>query len=220
MPAPEPHDRDSVPDLDRLYARLEAETDAEERQVTGWLRSRSTGLRLTLWLAVGAVVVAVAVTLKGSEPFTPVRLWTLSALLVGVLAASTVALRPLHRGLLPGAPVAAATALGVLGLALAATLLPEPFEGVFLAPLYGCARLAMLASVPPFLLGLALDRDPPRGLAFGALGAALVGTVTTHIVCPAHGFAHLATNHGAVLVGGSLLLVVVGALLRRLPSMR
>jgi hypothetical protein len=193
---------------DRLFAALEGET-AKEAEGLRRLRAWSTRARLGAWLAVVAVLLAGVVALlgiggiRGASSF-----WAVGGLAAVATVAIRRALRPLQRRLWPlDAPAAL---VGMLVFGAVAMLLPSD---VGLAPAYAlgpCVVIAAAVAVPTFVVGALLDRDPPQGMAFAALAAALVGTLASQTVCPKVDVAHVLTNHVAALLTLTVALVAVG----------
>ena len=189
--------------LDELYAQVQ-EKIARDRGPRAWLSSRPTWARVATLLGVGSAVLAIGLLLSASVSATAAL--SVAALAVIMTLTATAALRPLHR---PAWSARTRVAVGAVLAASAIGAIAYASDGTLGELAHGaCAAVAIAAGLPVFLTALLLDRRPPRGAVFGALGAGVTGAAVTQLMCPASGLGHLLLEHAAAIVA----LTALGAL--------
>lgn len=195
---------------------------AADRSPFGWLRSRSTPVRITLAMASIVVVAVLGGVLSPRADLGLMVPWRFALELTGLFSLSAGALwvwtRPLHRPAL--APwVAAVLLIGAAALPpLWMALLPAPhaayaasLAGVTASGphadliararacfLYGCAFAIPVAVLGYFLARMGRGRRWSMALPVAAAGLAAV--LTLHIHCPLTGWPHLLLGHATITV--------------------
>lgn len=217
-------------DLAGLRESVNAELDAEVGPVA-YLRSRTTFVRAAVTVAVAALVALVVLRVAPRSDLSlypmPRMALALALLLVPLLVALVVVLRPLQRHALPNALVWGALILGVATpwvLALlprAHALHPDALGGdgsdrVALA--LRCLAFGIATGLPVLLALWAFDRGAHAALRralVAAAAAGLMGNLVLQGHCPITSPSHLALGHATV---GLVLLAayVLGAVRARM----
>lgn len=190
-----------------LYEHIQQDIEAE-RGPLAWLRNRSTPVRLALWTTTAGAVWFGLRAFKGTDLSDAFPSIVGLALIVGAVMA--VALRP-NDDYRPSR--GQAVALLATGAAFLAVLVGARETGLVLTR--GCVVAGLLTGIPVFVVGLLLDRDPPRGLGLTALAAGLSGGLMVQGACGDHHAGHLLLQHFGIAMVGTLVFTLVGHLLYR-----
>lgn len=207
-------------------ASLRADTMASitvDHGVVGFLRSRSTPIRVTLLVA---LVVALAAMQFGLKPRADATTYpivgmvlSVSALLACLGAGFRLALRPLF---LPPAPTSTVLAIALTALAVPVVLAVAPIHGDLAFGIersnVHCLRFGLIIAGLVFGAFWVFDRGPTlRSLAFATISAGLAGTLLLQVACPSREAHHLLSSHASLpAIAGLLgLLTTVWARKRR-----
>ena len=169
---------------DELYRRIQADI-AEDERPSGWLRSRSTRVRVGLTFVVAVASIGAALGIQGALRPELSAGWALGAAgLAGVVVvAMLTAFRPLHR-----VAMSRTARLGLLGISVLGALgaVAITSDGSFgsLGSL-ACFGWGALAGAPVFLVALLLDRRPAAGVVFSGLAGGAVAALAVQTSCGA-----------------------------------
>lgn len=188
--------------IDRMYGNVREQCDKEDKKWTGYLRSRSTGVRRLILCVVLAVLGAVAFLLFPMVPLEDrssawwITLGLYTALMGLCLFATT---RPLQMPALSTQQV-----IGILTLVLGITvgIAFIPFDGTLSLPggmpFAGCMSVGLLLGLPVFAIVRLFDRGNAFGALMTAAAAGLAGNVVLTGHCPVDTTAHLLFGHASV----------------------
>jgi hypothetical protein len=210
-------------DLDALFEQVQVSVD-RDRGALGWLRSRSTPMRIAAALAVPAVLVAFQglTKLRVDISVYPVSRMSLeiAALVVGTVGATLMALRPLQRTHRPAFTWAWLALVLAVPFLMAATgpahqAHAASLEGVgddFWPRALACFGYGVAMAAPAWLALALFDRQASKAGAVVLVAAAvsgLVGNFVLHVHCPLTDPTHLLVGHATV---GIALLPIAAAI--------
>ncbi len=213
-------------ELDRLYACVRQQCDANDRRFAGFVRTRATWIRRLLVVAAFALIAFIASRslpmIAESARSTP-RMMSLAAYLLLLLIASFLATRPLH---LP--PLAPWKAKAVAGLTVTATLIaslwPRAEAAAASNPLatdappfmfMACLGIGLLLGLPVYALLRLFDQGNTFGNLMAAAAAGLAGNLLLNMHCPVHSGPHALCGHASVAV---IFVLGLGLVHRWIPS--
>ena len=213
-------------ELARLYASVRGQCDANDRTVSGFLRTRATWMRRLLVLAAFALIAFTAwrsLPLIAESARSTQWMVTLAAYLLLLLVAAFLATRPLH---LP--PLAAWKAKTVAGVTVAATLIAALWPRTDAAAASGtsaadappfmfmaCLGMGLLLGVPVYALLRLFDRGNTFGSLVAAAAAGLAGNLLLNMHCPVQSGPHALLGHASVAL---IFVLGLGLVHRWIPS--
>ena len=204
--------------LDAMFTQVEAVNHRNDAGIVGWLRTRSTASRQLMLLGAAAL-------LAGLTALTGLRAnlhelssgyfgGALAVFAVGLVAATLLALRPLHQRALGAAMERLVAGTVLFGLLLVAAFSPAVVTdagGNLFAGAVHCALLGTAMALPVLLVARLLDRGSLSGPLMSAVAAGVAANLTLMLRCPSTDPAHCVAGH----FGVALLLVGLMGVLRR-----
>lgn len=214
-------------ELDALFEQVQMSVD-RDRGALGWLKSRSTPMRVAAALAVPTALVAFQLLTKLRVDISvyPVgrMVVEVTALLIGTVGATMMALRPLQRTHRPAFTWAWLVLVLAVPFLMAATgpahlAHPASLEGVgddFWRRALACFGYGVAMAAPAWVALALFDRQASKAGAIVLVTAAvsgLVGNFVLHVHCPLTDPMHLLVGHATV--GIALLPIAAAISLRR-----
>lgn len=197
----------TAPDLDALFAQVNASIHRAERRPSFWWQTRPTWLRRGLASVPALLILTTAATLKLRPDFAdypPAQMTVALGTLLCLLGAAIYqALRPLYQPALSTGGKAS-IALSTLTASLLLALFPPPGEpslplAVELPHAIPCFLIGLGTGLPVYVLLRLLDRGSGHPL-LPACASALLGTLFLHLACPSRSAAHLLLGHFGVVL--------------------
>lgn len=212
-------------ELDALFAGVGARVDAAERSPGYRLKTQPTSVRRALGLTVFLGIVGMTAVLRPRADLADLPTHLLAAYIVSlsvlVIAATTLALRPIHRPaiegprrwVLPG--ICLATTFGLVLVPGLAEMGAPPLPGATVFHAGPCFAYGFLMGLPVYAVLRLLDRGDTLGRVHAACAAGLVGNVALELTCATGGAPHMLAGHAAVLAFYVLGVIALEWALRR-----
>lgn len=209
--------------IDRMFTNVKGECDKSDKNVIGFLRSRSTAVRRLIVLA---VFLGLAVAGWSSLPLVDESLrdpeWvaTLATFLALLIVAMMMVTRPVHRPELPRWQVTCLVCIALGATALAAfwptsgaqAATHEHASGMMAG---ACMGFGLMLGVPVYALLRLVDRGNAFGSLVAAAAAGLAGNFVLKAHCAIDTTGHVLLGHASVAV---LFIVGLGLVHRWIPS--